>query len=524
MQAEQATGGVSGTTSGPLSGSLQKSSALAAAAIVLLLALCWVATYTVGGAGHVAPHWFYAPILLAANRFGLLGAAGSAAAAGLLAGPLMPLDVQSGTPQPLSDWTSRAAFFVLIGLLMAWVIIGRRRTEARHAIREAELEALHAIDLSILGALPFRETLAVARTAFNQLLRVDRLGFMLWEPDIGMLHRYWVTENGSGEAQVDLPGQGPIANVIARGEVVAGTVDPTRSSWEKELDAQGMRSFLLAPLVAEGETLGAVAASSRSGPFPEQDVWTIRRVAAQLAVAVRAGRMIGALRATEERRRKLLGQLMRAEEDERRRIAGDIHDDSVQAMTAAAMRLDLLKEDVSDPEHLEMLEKTRHAVGDAIGRLRGLLFDLHPPALDREGLIRALQLLGRGLDKTDVAIKIETGLRSEPPEEARAVLFRIAQEALTNVRKHADATSVRILVEEKDGGFSIRLEDNGRGFLASEAEERAGHLGLPGMQERAQLAGGWCRVEGMPGNGTTVEAWVPGEPQKIAARPTARPA
>ena len=98
------------------------------------------------------------------------------------------------------------------------------------------------------------------------------------------------------------------------------------------------------------------------------------------------------------------------------------------------------------------------------------------------------------------------------------MLFRIAQEALANVRKHSEATSVRVFVEERDGGFAIRLEDDGRGFILDEAGESAGHLGLPAMRERAQLAGGWCRVHGMPGTGTTVEAWVPGDSQKVDAR------
>lgn len=98
----------------------------ATALVVVGLALSWVATYVLGGAGHVAPHWFYAPILVAATRFGVAPTIATAVAAGMLAGPLMPLDVAQETVQPLSDWTSRSAFFIANGLVMSFVI-GRLR-------------------------------------------------------------------------------------------------------------------------------------------------------------------------------------------------------------------------------------------------------------------------------------------------------------------------------------------------------------------------------------------------------------
>jgi signal transduction histidine kinase len=107
---------------------------------------------------------------------------------------------------------------------------------------------------------------------------------------------------------------------------------------------------------------------------------------------------------------------------------------------------------------------------------------------------------------------MDNRLRGEPPADTRIIMYRIAQEALANVRKHAAATAVSIRLEEKDGGFLMRIQDDGTGFSPPEMLQSApGHLGLSSMRERAEMAGGWCVVRSYPGGGTTVEFWVAGE-------------
>jgi signal transduction histidine kinase len=109
-------------------------------------------------------------------------------------------------------------------------------------------------------------------------------------------------------------------------------------------------------------------------------------------------------------------------------------------------------------------------------------------------------------------------LSSEPPGEIRAILFRIAQEALANVRKHADASRVDIEVSERDGGIILHVRDDGRGFDPATERPVPGHLGMSAMPERAELAGGWCRVQSAPGEGTAVECWLPIRPNVAGAR------
>jgi signal transduction histidine kinase len=216
---------------------------------------------------------------------------------------------------------------------------------------------------------------------------------------------------------------------------------------------------------------------------------------------------------SESDRRRLLAELVRVQEEERRRIANEIHDDPVQAMTAVEMRLESLRRRMEDGEERRTLEQLSASVGAAIGRLRRLLVDLRPPRLDREGLAPALRaVLERLRSETGIDADLEDRTTEEIPPGSRTVLYRIAQEALANIRKHADARVARVVVAERDGGYLLRVRDDGQGFdLDRGVEEQAGHVGLVSMRERAELAGGRFKIASTPGAGTTVEAWVPRE-------------
>jgi signal transduction histidine kinase len=212
----------------------------------------------------------------------------------------------------------------------------------------------------------------------------------------------------------------------------------------------------------------------------------------------------------DEQRRRLLISLVHAEEDERKRIAGDIHDDPMQKIVATNMRLQLLRRQLSDPAHLEVLDKLLSTVRGSITSLRHLIFELRPHVLDQDGLAPALREYLESLD-ADFEFSLEQQLQEEPDAELRVLLYRVAQEALTNIRKHAHARRVNVLLAEKDGGFLIRITDDGVGFTApGTLQSERGHLGLSTMRERAEMAGGWCHLISLPGAGTTVEIWVPG--------------
>ena len=213
---------------------------------------------------------------------------------------------------------------------------------------------------------------------------------------------------------------------------------------------------------------------------------------------------------TAEHRRQM-SLLVHAQEEERRKIAADIHDDSIQAMTATSLRLQQLRRRLADPEQLALLTKLDEAVRESIIRLRRMMFDLRPVALDRSGLSAALrELLERMKIENGIDFTLEDRLLTEPAGELRVEMYRIAQEALVNVRKHAQATNVSVEVQRVQNGYQVRIADNGVGFDSRKSAQAAnGHIGLMAMRERAEIAGGWLKVESAQGRGTAVEFWLP---------------
>jgi signal transduction histidine kinase len=209
---------------------------------------------------------------------------------------------------------------------------------------------------------------------------------------------------------------------------------------------------------------------------------------------------------------KLIAELVAVEEETRRRIAADIHDDTAQAVAAAGLRLDGLIAELTDPAAREVALKARQTLSEANLRLRRLLFELRPPALDEAGLAPALELyLADAFHHDGFDWRVDDRLESEPSPESRALLYRVALEALTNVRKHARASSVDVVLERRGDGVAVRIRDDGAGFEvpSPEAGSGAGHIGLLSMRERAEAAGGRFALSTAPGEGTTVDFWMP---------------
>jgi PAS domain S-box-containing protein len=207
-------------------------------------------------------------------------------------------------------------------------------------------------------------------------------------------------------------------------------------------------------------------------------------------------------------RRELAQLIETAQEEERRRIAADIHDDPIQVMSAVDMRLQLL---LARPERVDAHElgELAEELRSAIDRLRNLLFELRPVALDLEGLTPAIGMyLEHSAKEAGWSWEVINELDAEPAEEARVSFYRIAQEAVTNIRKHANATHVDVRLTSMHGGLLLRVADDGDGFDPSE-KAPPGHLGLITATERAELAGGWCRVHSRPDEGAVLECWMP---------------
>jgi PAS domain S-box-containing protein len=217
------------------------------------------------------------------------------------------------------------------------------------------------------------------------------------------------------------------------------------------------------------------------------------------------------LRRTVQQRRELSQRLESAQEQERRRIAADIHDDSIQVMSAVDMRLQMLERLGPGADTMTELREIQQIVQASIERLRNLLFELRPLALDREGLAVALrQYLQHTAGHANWTWTITDELDREPPPDLRAILYRIAQEAIGNANKHAQPSQLEVILASDATGVFVTVRDDGLGFdVATAGEAQPGHLGLTTMVERAELTGGHCRLTSAPGAGTTVAAWLP---------------
>jgi len=209
-------------------------------------------------------------------------------------------------------------------------------------------------------------------------------------------------------------------------------------------------------------------------------------------------------------RRALLDHLIRAQEEERGRIAAGIHDDTIQVLAAANLRLQQLKNRLRNPEELDIVDRLEKTLGTALSHLRQLIFDLRPTSLEHGSLSTAVHVVLEEM-RSDLGISYQLDDRCEAHlrSSAAVLVYRTTREALANVRKHSRANNVLVRFEDVGGGCLARIVDDGVGYDPAEVEDRPGHIGLSLMRERAEIAEGWCRIESTPGAGTTVEFWVP---------------
>ncbi len=216
-------------------------------------------------------------------------------------------------------------------------------------------------------------------------------------------------------------------------------------------------------------------------------------------------RLLGRIEA--ERRRS--GRLaLRAQEEERKRLARDLHDEVNQALTAILLRLQAVSQDAS-PEIAEELAEVRRLVNQAMDELLRLARQLRPTALDDHGLYSAIEgQVRRFSTQTGIAADLRThGDPAELDPDREIAVFRIAQEALANVARHAGASSVEVDVQRLGThGVALTVRDDGRGFFP---EGASNGLGLNGMAERARLVGGELEIDSWPGEGTALSLKVP---------------
>jgi len=215
-------------------------------------------------------------------------------------------------------------------------------------------------------------------------------------------------------------------------------------------------------------------------------------------------------REREHLRRQLLERVIASQEDERRRIARELHDSTSQNLTSLLVGLRNLQETCGDPTIAKQAEDLRHVASQTLEEVHELSSRLRPGVLDDLGLTAALERLShewQARHKIRLDLLIHIGA-ARLPDEAETALYRIIQESLTNVARHAQARSVSVLVERRGEEVVAVVEDDGRGFDPSRSPGER-RLGLAGMRERAELLGGRFTVESAPGRGTSIHVRIP---------------
>jgi signal transduction histidine kinase len=301
-------------------------------------------------------------------------------------------------------------------------------------------------------------------------------------------------------------------------------VPQLKGLWEVEriaLDALGVE--LLCPIRSKGNLVGILALGKKQSdsPYSDEEIDLLATMSNEAAVAIENARMLDNLKSQQLQVEQLLAQVVLAQEEERNRISIDLHDSVAQWLVAASYGVQAFRQTLSNGRAGKArgaaLTDMENTITKSLRELRRVVVGLRPPALDELGLTHALrqsleELKPEGLD----CQFSEAGTPFRLPSSMEIAVYRVVQEALTNIRKHARATKVNLRLNFQEGKLLVEIHDNGKGFDLSQTLYSAiprGHLGLLGMKQRAEMLGGDFRIITGKGKGTTIILSLPVRPR-----------
>jgi signal transduction histidine kinase len=263
------------------------------------------------------------------------------------------------------------------------------------------------------------------------------------------------------------------------------------------------RTGMWVPLIARDKAIGVLEIHDKEGPdarFNHDDFRLAETFAARAAVAVELSQRVA---------RDTVRRVVDAQESERKRLARELHDETGQALTSILLGLKPLEASMADDQSRAALAELREHVVAALQDVRRLAVELRPAVLDDFGLVPALERLTDAFaEQTNIRVDFHSALGdTRLPNEVETALYRVVQESLTNIVKHASAQRVSVSIARRPSGAAAVIEDDGKGF--DQRTLREDGLGLLGMRERLGLIDGRLEIESRPGAGTTVVAEVP---------------
>ena len=381
---------------------------------------------------------------------------------------------------------------------------------------------LNALGLALTSTLDPSAVAHVALSLVQRFFKADGVALLQVDPQTDRLRPLQALIGGTS---VEIPihlqlGEGILEQVLNQRQpslIKDAQSDPgwlSRANWYAEQQlGKPVRSAMAAPLLTPQDTVGALlVGSTEPGAYTHQEVTTLLSIASTLAVALENARLYQAEHAAREQLRDLTTYLQTAREEERTRIAREIHDELGQTLTALKFDLSWLAKRL--PEGQPELEKRAQVmsglIDETIHTVRRVATELRPGLLDDLGLAAAIEWQAQEFAaRTDIdcALQLDDVSASLDRDLATAV-FRIFQETLTNIARHAEATEVRVTLTDDPGELSLTVQDNGKG-IAEDQPSDSKSLGLIGMRERARAWGGDITFEGVSDRGTTVIVRIP---------------
>jgi signal transduction histidine kinase len=368
-----------------------------------------------------------------------------------------------------------------------------------------QLESLNEIASALVSEVDVTRVLELVASRLRELLHARIVLIALPAPDGNL-----VVRATDGESEEELVGFRLDLDSSKTGRVLqrrrSERVDSLIDDIEMDQDAGrkiGARTGLFVPMLLRDRAIGVISAHDKEGDdarFTDEDVRLAEAFASRAAVAVDLSERVA---------KDALRRVVSAQELERQRLARELHDETGQALTSILLGLKGV-EDAREPAELARATgELRELVVATLQDVRRLAVELRPKALDDFGLVPAIERLVETFrEQTGIEVDLEPRLgEGRLPAEVETTLYRITQEALTNVVKHAQARHVSIVLTRRSASVAAVIEDDGRGF--GEAEMSSNGLGILGMQERVALVGGRVEVESAPGSGTTLLIEVP---------------
>lgn len=314
-------------------------------------------------------------------------------------------------------------------------------------------------------------------------------------------------------AELDPTDHPVVETILATGKPVLIPDIRARPDWSLPTDRSSEASWMGVPLFARGDVTGLFSLSKREpGYFSQEHVKLAEAMSSQASVAVENAILFEQMQAATARMQALSRRLVEVQEDERRHIARELHDEAGQILTSLRFGLLLLKQDADAGQSVsDRVTELVQKADSVIDGLRRLAADLRPASLDHLGLEPAVRQLTRSAaadQGLETRFKARGFSGKRLPAVIETALYRIVQEAMANVVRHAKATRVDVLLEHRGERVMVMVEDDGIGFELGQVQ-RGHHYGLLGLEERAEALHGTLTLESSPGAGTTVVVEVP---------------